>query len=120
MMIYHGGMTICTILMQPKGLRAENEALETNIKTIETLLPESPFPARLRACIKRNEELIEEMETWVSSIPDAFIRDTIRTYQACGDWSKTNLRQYGYPSYHTCRSAVLRYLRKTDFMERFG
>lgn len=106
--------------MKPKALEKENEAIQASIAIYSRLLPESPILARLRADIERNEEEINAIQSWLENIPDAFIKDVIRTFRCTGDWSKTNSKIYGYPSYHTCRKAVIRYLEKTDFLERFG
>lgn len=113
-------MKISDVIMQPKYLRSEIEALQLLFEEVKTLLPESPILSRITATIAEYEKRITEEETWLENVPDSFIRNTIKAYQLTGDWSKTNIRLYGYPSYHTCRKAVIRYLEKTDFMERFG
>lgn len=62
----------------------------------------------------KREELAVQLErilTWVDTIPDATIRAMIRWHYIQGlDWGKTCLKVYGYHNYHTCRSAVLRYM----------
>lgn len=112
-------MSVSDILLKPKALEKENEAIQASIDMYGRLLPESPILARLRADIKRNEEEINAIQSWLESIPDTFIRDCIKQYQNCADWSQVNRRMYGYRSYHTCRSAVLRFLKKNGFAERF-
>ena len=62
----------------------------------------------------KREELAVQLERileWVDSIDDAGIRAMIRWHYIQGlDWGKTCMKVYGYHSYHTCRSAVLRYM----------
>ena len=114
-------MKITDILIEPKYLRSEIEACESLQKELQRRLPESPVLSRIQATIAKDEKRIMDIEEWLENVPDAFIKDVIQTFRRTGDWSKTNVRIYGYPSYHTCRKAVIRYLlEKTDFMERFG
>lgn len=108
------------ILLKPKYLESENEALRATIETISVLVPGTHLLDRMRANIERNEKEIIAIQTWVENIPEPFIKDCIKEYQFVRNWSQVNYRIYGYPSYHTCRNAVMRYLNKTDFFERFG
>lgn len=112
-------MTISEILLKPKGLESENEALRAGIEMYSKLLPGSPVLDRMRADIEQNEEEINAIQSWIEGIPDEFIKAVIRQYQKCADWSQVCAATYGYPSYHTCRSAALRYLKKNGFEERF-
>lgn len=62
----------------------------------------------------KREELAAQLERitdWVDTIDDPTIRAAIRWHYIQGlDWGKTCMKVYGYHSYHTCRSAVLRYM----------
>ena len=112
-------MKVSEILLQPRGLKSENEALRCAIDKYSILLPGSPVLDHMARNIKRNEEEINAIQSWIEGIPDEFIKRAIRQYQKYADWSQVNAAVYGYPSYHTCRSAVLRYLKKNGFTERF-
>ena len=63
---------------------------------------------------QKREELAVQLETllnWIDTIPDPTIRAMIRWHYVQGlDWGKTCLKVYGYHNYHTCRSAVMRYM----------
>lgn len=66
-----------------------------------------------RISTKRDELAVqlERILDWVDTIPDSSIRAMIRWHYIQGlDWGKTCLKVYGYHNYHTCRSAVMRYM----------
>lgn len=63
--------------------------------------------AKRDECVERMKEILE----WVDTIEDSSIRAMINWHYINGlDWGKTCLKVYGYHNYHTCRSAVLRYM----------
>lgn len=111
---------ISDVIMLPKYLRSEIEALQLLFEEIKILLPESPILSRITATIAEYEERIEAMETWLENVPDSFVKDAIRKYQKCGSWGETNVMVYGYQSYYCIRKTVIQYLQKTDFLKRFG
>ncbi len=58
-------------------------------------------------------ERLVRIEEWLDTIPDteAHIKAAIRWHYLLGlDWGKTNVKIYGYHSYHVIRKAVMRYL----------
>lgn len=63
---------------------------------------------------QKREELSVQLErilNWVDSIEDPTIRAMIQWHYLHGlDWGKTCRKVYGYHNYHTCRSAVLRFM----------
>ena len=66
-----------------------------------------------RITAKRDELAVqlERILAWVDTIEDSTIRAMIRWHYINGlDWGKTCIKVYGYHNYHTCRSAVLRYM----------
>jgi len=66
-----------------------------------------------RISTKRDELAVqlERILDWVDTIQDSSIRAMIRWHYIQGlDWGKTCLKVYGYHNYHTCRSAVMRYM----------
>lgn len=112
-------MKTADILLKPKALESEIESLKLLLEQQSRLLPGFPVLDRIRATIAKRESELNELQSWINAIPDDHIRNTIYAYQQTGDWSQVNCRIYGYPSYHTCRSAVLRFLKKHGFEERF-
>lgn len=109
-------MKTVDILMKPRYLKAENEALEACIHHYETMMPHSPISAHLRDRIKQNEQTIAAMEAWLEAVPDVLIKTAIKAYQRNGDWSAA----CGYGSPYTLRMTVSRYLERTEFMTLFG
>lgn len=66
-----------------------------------------------KIAVKRGELAVqlERILTWIDTIPDATIRAMIRWHYIQGlDWGRVCRKVYGYHNYHTCRSAVLRYM----------
>lgn len=57
--------------------------------------------------------LLYNIETWLSQIEDPEIRSIARLHYVLGySWTRTNTALYGYPSYHTARKRLMRYLGK--------
>lgn len=66
-----------------------------------------------RIATKREELAIqlERILNWIDTIPDPTIRAMIQWHYIQGlDWGRTCRKVYGYHNYHTCRSAVMRYM----------
>lgn len=63
--------------------------------------------------IDRMRELQEEIETWLTSISDKEIAAIVRwKYMHRLDWSRTNMKVYGYPSYDYSRKKLRRYFER--------
>lgn len=57
--------------------------------------------------------LLYNIETWLSQIEDPEIRSIARFHYVLGySWQRTNTAVCGYPSYHTARKRLMRYLGK--------
>lgn len=62
-------------------------------------------------CMVKIADELSTVETWLETVEDGHIRAAIRWHYMVGlDWGKTCRKVYGYQNYHTCRSAVYRYL----------
>lgn len=124
-------MTI-EILETYRGLKAEAEAIEAQIKEIEkplksigsvagtvkvvSKLPSNPTERNalriieLDSKVKIIRERMKEIEDWIDSIDDGELRAIMRWHFINGlNWNDTNFRVLGYYSYFTSRKKVERF-----------
>ena len=58
-------------------------------------------------------QLLEEIEKWLTTVDDTEIASIIRWHYLMRlNWSKTNMKVYGYPDYDYSRKKVERYFEK--------
>lgn len=62
---------------------------------------------------RKTEEVAEKLQEildWLDTVEDAELRAIVHWHYLQGlDWTKTNLKVYGYRSYQACRKKVMRY-----------
>lgn len=62
---------------------------------------------------ERLYDLLEEIETWLSTLTDTEISAIIRWHYLLRlDWKRTNMKVYGYPDYDHSRKKISRYFQK--------
>lgn len=55
----------------------------------------------------------EVIETWLTTLDNAFVRSCIRYHYMLGySWKETSRKLYGYESYYNARKVVFRYFGK--------
>lgn len=63
--------------------------------------------------INELQKKAHEIELWVQSIEDMFVRSCIRYHYLLGySWKETSKKVYGYVSYYNARKIVYRYMGK--------
>lgn len=59
---------------------------------------------------ERLQNLAEEIEEWLTTVPDMELVSIIRWHYLLRlDWKRTNIKVYGYPSYDYSRKKISRY-----------
>ena len=124
-------------LEQYYGIASNIEAIEQEIYSLytpvssptgrpsagNTALPSSPTEQAVMRIIHLKElvsaehermcRLLEEIEEWLTTVEDPEVASIIRWHYLMRlNWSRTNMKVYGYPDYDYSRKKVDRYFEK--------